>query len=183
MPLPPPTSRRDIHRRVIDMQAYAREDGLYDVEAHLVDTKPFLFESLGRPLPVPPGQALHDLWVRLTVDGDFVVRDICAASDNHPLRRLQGGRDHLARPDRGTPRPRLVGSRQAAFAWRRQLHAPDGGADSTRHHRDAGHSRLAARQRAEAQWRRTSAPARQLLCLPSQPRDSAAVLAGVLRRA
>ena len=66
------------------MQAYVREDGLYDVEAHLVDTKPFVFESLGRPLPVPPGQALHDLWLRLTVDGDFVVRDICAASDITP---------------------------------------------------------------------------------------------------
>jgi hypothetical protein len=118
MPLPHPTARRDIHRRQIDMQAYAREDGLYDVEAHLIDTKPFLFESLGRPLPVPGGQALHDLWVRLTVDGDFVVRDICAASDITPyavckeaettLRVLIGER--LARGWSATVKQRLRGA-------------------------------------------------------------------------
>lgn len=66
------------------MRAYARDDGLYDVEAHLVDTKPFLFERVSRQMSVPPGQALHDLWLRLTVDVDFVVRDICAASDITP---------------------------------------------------------------------------------------------------
>ncbi|XAH21997.1 DUF2889 domain-containing protein [Xylophilus sp. GW821-FHT01B05] len=84
MPLPTPAARRGIHRRTIDMQAYVRDDGLYDVEAHLVDIKPFLFESLGRPAPVPPGQPLHDLWVRLTVDGNYAVRDIRAASDVTP---------------------------------------------------------------------------------------------------
>ena len=41
MPLPAAAPRSDIHHRVIDMRAYRREDGLYDVEAHLVDTKPF----------------------------------------------------------------------------------------------------------------------------------------------
>ena len=95
MPLPIATARRDIHRRVIDMQAYARDDGLYDVEARLVDTKPFLFESLGRPLPVPAGHALHDLWVRMTVDGDFVVRDICAASDTTPYAVCKEAEDTL----------------------------------------------------------------------------------------
>lgn len=118
MPLPSPSSRREIHRRVIDMQAYAREDGLYDVEARLVDTKPFLFESLGRPQPVPPGQALHDLWVRLTLDADFVVRDICAASDVTPyavckeaettLRVLIGER--IARGWSATVKQRLRGA-------------------------------------------------------------------------
>jgi hypothetical protein len=66
------------------MRAYAREDGLYDVEAHLEDRKPFDFTRLSSPQPVPAGQALHDLWVRLTVDSDFVVRSIEAASDITP---------------------------------------------------------------------------------------------------
>jgi hypothetical protein len=84
MPLSAPAARGPIHRRVIDMQAYAREDGLYDVEARLVDTKPFVFERLGSPDPVPVGQALHDLWVRLTVDEQYVVRAIEASSDTTP---------------------------------------------------------------------------------------------------
>lgn len=118
MPLPPPTARRDIHRRVIDMQAYARDDGLYDVEAHLLDTKSFSFESLGRPFPVPAGQALHDLWVRLTVDGEYLVHEVCVASDITPyavckeaestLRVLIGER--IARGWSSTVKQRLRGA-------------------------------------------------------------------------
>ena len=84
MPLSEPGARRKIHRRVIDMEAYEREDGLFDVEAHLVDTKPFEFERVSCIEPVPAGQALHDLRVRLTVDSAFVVRAIEASSDTTP---------------------------------------------------------------------------------------------------
>ena len=85
MPLSEASARREIHYRVIDMRAYAREDGLYDVEAHLVDRKPFAFTRFSAPDPTPAGQALHDLWIRLTVDGEFVVRQIEAASDATPF--------------------------------------------------------------------------------------------------
>ena len=37
MPLSDATGRREIHHRVVDMRAYVRDDGLYDIEAHLVD--------------------------------------------------------------------------------------------------------------------------------------------------
>lgn len=84
MPLSPPAGRREIHHRVIDMNAYLREDGLYEVEAHLVDTKPFDFERMASPQPIPAGQALHDLWVRLTLDGNLVVQAVEAASDVTP---------------------------------------------------------------------------------------------------
>ena len=42
------------------MKVFRRKDGLYDVEAHLVDTKPFAFERVNRPDSCPPG-SLHDL--------------------------------------------------------------------------------------------------------------------------
>ncbi|WP_338050899.1 MULTISPECIES: DUF2889 domain-containing protein [Ramlibacter] len=84
MPLSTPGARREIHHRVIDMRAYAREDGLYDVEARLVDTKPYAFKRPSSPEPLPAGQSLHDIWVRLVVDGEFVVRGIEAASDVTP---------------------------------------------------------------------------------------------------
>jgi hypothetical protein len=85
MPLPAPRTRRDIHQRSITMQAYAREDGLFDIESHLVDTKPFAFKRAGGGAPWPPGAPLHDLWLRLTVDADFVVREVAAASDVTPF--------------------------------------------------------------------------------------------------
>ena len=84
MPLSIPAARREIHHRLIDMRAYARQDGLFDVEAHLVDTKPFDFLRLSLPVPIPAGEALHDLWIRLTVDAGFVVRAIEASSDRTP---------------------------------------------------------------------------------------------------
>lgn len=84
MPLSQPAPRREIHNRVIDMKVYAREDGLCDVEAHLLDRKPFPFKRAINPIPIPAGQPLHDLWIRLTVDGDRVIRHVEASSDITP---------------------------------------------------------------------------------------------------
>jgi len=84
MPLPAAVPRRSIHRRTLKMEAFAREDGLYDVESRLIDTKPFPFVRLSSPVPTPAGQFLHDLWIRVTVDADYVVRDIVASSDVTP---------------------------------------------------------------------------------------------------
>ena len=84
MPLPEAHPRRSIHRRRIEMEAFVRDDGLYDIEARLVDTKPFPFKRLSSPQPAPAGQALHDLWLRLSVDSDYVVREITASSDATP---------------------------------------------------------------------------------------------------
>lgn len=84
MPLNDPTARRQVHHRTIDLQTFAREDGLFDVEAHLLDRKPFAFRRLSRPTPIPPGEALHDLRIRMTIDQDLVVQDIQAASVTTP---------------------------------------------------------------------------------------------------
>jgi len=85
MPLSRATSRREIHQRVIDMKAYARDDGLFDVEAHLVDVKPFTHKRFSCNEPTPAGQPIHDLWVRITLDGDYVVQKIEAAADVTPF--------------------------------------------------------------------------------------------------
>ncbi|MBU68639.1 MAG: hypothetical protein CL858_24895 [Cupriavidus sp.] len=84
MPLSPPTHRKTIHHRLINMQAFRRDDGLFDIEAHLVDTKPFAFARVSNPAPLPAGEPLHDLWVRVTVDGNFFIHGIEAASDATP---------------------------------------------------------------------------------------------------
>ena len=96
MPLSSPAARREVHHRVIDMKTYAREDGLFDVEAHLVDTKPFDFVPLAWPEPVLANQPIHDLWIRLTVDGDYVVRAIEASSDVTPYPVCKGAQDTLS---------------------------------------------------------------------------------------
>lgn len=84
MPLKPPALRRKIHNRVIDMQAWAREDGLFDVEARLVDTKPFAYPRFSNPGLWPADAPIHDLSVRLSVDADMFVREVDVSTDTTP---------------------------------------------------------------------------------------------------
>ena len=75
MNLPPPAPRRHKHTRNISCEGYQREDGLWDIEARIVDTKPFRYRESFRGLR-EPGEAVHDMALRLTIDDDMVVRDI-----------------------------------------------------------------------------------------------------------
>ncbi|MGE4238958.1 DUF2889 domain-containing protein [Ramlibacter sp.] len=84
MPLPPPAPRKNVHDRVIAMRTYEREDGLFDVEGRVSDTKPFDFIRPNGPGTVPTGEFIHDMWIRLTIDREFVVREVAAASDTTP---------------------------------------------------------------------------------------------------
>ncbi len=83
MPLSTPAPRQHMHTRRIECHGYRRADGLWDVEAHIVDTKshPFPTDARGE---LAPGEAVHDMWVRLTVDDDFVIREAEAATDAGP---------------------------------------------------------------------------------------------------
>ena len=85
MPLSQPASRREVHARTIDIRAFGRDDGLYDIEAQLIDRKPFAFWRVAQLEPTPPGEPLHDFSIRLTVDKTLVVRSIEASSDTTPF--------------------------------------------------------------------------------------------------
>ncbi|MBI4185362.1 MAG: DUF2889 domain-containing protein [Proteobacteria bacterium] len=85
MPLSPPTRRQHWHLRQVECRGYARDDGLYDVEAHLVDSKTYDFDSHDRGR-VAAGEPVHDMWLRLTVDDGFRIRDAEAVTDAGPYR-------------------------------------------------------------------------------------------------
>lgn len=83
MSLPPPAPRRHLHTRTILCQGFEREDGLFDIEAHIVDTKPIPVEfSEGRR--VEPGTPFHDMELRLTVDDKLTVRDVEVTTHSAP---------------------------------------------------------------------------------------------------
>ena len=83
MPLPEPVRREPLHTRRVECRGYRRADGWWDIEGHLVDTKdyPFANEFRGE---IAPGIALHDMWLRLTVDDALVVRDVVAVTEAGP---------------------------------------------------------------------------------------------------
>jgi hypothetical protein len=82
MPLPPTIEREPLHTRSIELRGFKRADGLYDIEGHLVDTKPFDFKLAAGLRPA--GEAIHDMWLRITVDRELVIVDAAASTDAMP---------------------------------------------------------------------------------------------------
>ncbi|MGY8996734.1 MAG: DUF2889 domain-containing protein [Alphaproteobacteria bacterium] len=83
MPLPDPAPRKKIHTREIICHAYEREDDLWDLEAHLTDIKTYGFDNNDRGR-VEAGEPIHGMWIRLTIDAQFLVHDVEAAMDHTP---------------------------------------------------------------------------------------------------
>lgn len=84
MPLSPAAAREPIHTRRVTCEGYRRADGLWDIEGHLTDVKSYAFSNESRG-EVKPGEPVHDMWIRLTVDSDFVVREVEAVTDAAPF--------------------------------------------------------------------------------------------------
>ena len=83
MPLPVSEVERELtHTRRIRYEGYKRADGLWDIEAHLNDVKNHdyrLKTGVRRA-----GQAIHDMWVRVTIDRRMTIVDAAASSDAVP---------------------------------------------------------------------------------------------------
>jgi hypothetical protein len=97
MPLPVPEVERELtHTRRVRYEGYKRADGLWDIEAHLSDVKNHdyrLKTGVRRA-----GQPVHDMWLRVTIDGDMKIVAASASSDAVPY---PGGCETIA-PAYGT---------------------------------------------------------------------------------
>lgn len=83
MPLSPAAPRRHLHTRRITCEGFLREDGLWDIEAHMTDVKTYAFSTEYRG-ELAPGTPLHDMRIRLTVDDTLTVKAIEAVTDGSP---------------------------------------------------------------------------------------------------
>ena len=84
MPLSPPAPRTSMHTRSIECCGYERADGLWDIEGHLVDTKPYATTARDTIRPRAPGEPIHNMWLRLTIDLDMLIHEAEAATDSGP---------------------------------------------------------------------------------------------------
>ncbi|HXV24229.1 MAG TPA: DUF2889 domain-containing protein, partial [Alphaproteobacteria bacterium] len=80
-----PAKRRHLHTRTIIAEGYARDDGLWDIEGRLTDTKTYGFANRDRGR-IEAGDPLHDMRVRLTVDLDLRIHRIEATTEASPYR-------------------------------------------------------------------------------------------------
>jgi hypothetical protein len=83
MPLSAPAPREPIHTRTIDCRGFRRQDGLWDIEGHLTDTKTYAFSNQFRGV-LPPGEPVHDMWLRITVDDRLVIHAVEAVTEASP---------------------------------------------------------------------------------------------------
>ena len=84
MPLSKPAQRKHIHSRDIHCRGFEREDGFWDIEASLVDSKAYSFKNVDRGT-VNSGEPVHAMTIRLTVDDALVVLAAEAAIDASPF--------------------------------------------------------------------------------------------------
>jgi hypothetical protein len=122
MPLPEASPRRHVHTRAIDYRGFEREDGLWDIEAHMTDVKTYEFENKWRGT-VPVGEPLHEMLLRVTIDDEFIIRDVIAATDHSPF--------HMC-PDIAPNYKSLVGIRMGP-GWRRAIRQKVGGVEGCTH--------------------------------------------------
>jgi hypothetical protein len=125
-PEQPEVEREELHHRRIDLRFYRRGDGLYDVEAHLVDTKTAPFRRLLSAGDTPAGVPIHDLVLRLTIDDALCVRAAAAWMHATPFTVCRGATQTL--------QP-LVGLRMVA-GWNQRVRELLVGAASCTHLRE-----------------------------------------------
>lgn len=85
MPLSAPEDRELKHRRVVVCEGYERRDGLWDIEGHITDTKTYPYDN-GDSGMLDPGEPVHDMRLRLTLDASLKVVRAEAVTDASPFR-------------------------------------------------------------------------------------------------
>lgn len=90
MALSEAVKREPMHTRRIEVQGFLREDGLLDVDARLVDTKPYTFAN-DEAGEIPAGRPLHEMLVRMTVDEHLVITACEAVTLHSPYANCGGG--------------------------------------------------------------------------------------------
>lgn len=84
MPLPPPdVGREPLHTRSIRVESFVREDGQWDLEATLIDTKAYDF-SKNNGTNHPAGLPIHHILLRVTINDEFTITAAVAAYDAAP---------------------------------------------------------------------------------------------------
>ena len=82
MPLSSPVSRALRHTRAIQVDAFVRDDGLWDLDARITDVK---VNDVTLASGVRPGGTqLHNLSLRITINRELTVIDAQACSDAVP---------------------------------------------------------------------------------------------------
>lgn len=76
--LPPASPRKHLHVRQVRFDGYHRDDGLWDIEATLRDTKAHAISMHDKGV-LAAGEPVHDMAIRLTLDDTLTIRAIATS--------------------------------------------------------------------------------------------------------
>ena len=122
MPLPESSPRKHVHTRTITYKGYEREDELWDMEAHMTDTKTYKFSNDWRG-EMQAGEPLHEMLLRVTIDDDFIIQNVIAVTDNSPFEMC---------PEIAPNYKALIGIRMGP-GWRKAIRMQVGGVQGCTH--------------------------------------------------
>ena len=125
MPLPTPQPRKHLHHRAVSYDGYLREDGLWDIEARMTDTKayPMVSPEKGAMLA---GEPIHDMYIRATVDDTMTIVEITAVMASRPFAEC---------PQAVDPMQNMVGATMGR-GWRQAIEKAMGGIEGCTHLRE-----------------------------------------------
>ena len=123
MPLPRPSlTRTRLHTRRVAYECFRRDDELFDLEGHLTDVKDHEYALLTGVRHA--GDPVHDMWARVTVGSDYLIRAIEVRTDGMP---------YTGACDRIEPAyAKLVGA-SVLHGFRKTLHDTMGGVRGCSH--------------------------------------------------
>jgi hypothetical protein len=73
-----------LHRRSLEHRTWMHEDGTLEIESRLVDTKAY-DTHIGFNRPLPAGEPVHDMTIRILLGSDLLIRDIRLRMDSTPF--------------------------------------------------------------------------------------------------
>lgn len=122
MPLSPPAAREAIHNRSYDFHGYRREDGLWDIEGRIRDTKSYSFDNAHRGT-VEAGEPIHEMEVRLTLNDAYEVVEAEATTHHGPFAICPAI----------TPNFKKLAGLKVGPGWRESVRKRVGGAEGCTH--------------------------------------------------
>ena len=122
MTLSKPVKRKLAHSRKIQCYGFSRDDGLWDIEGHIVDIKSYSFKNVDRG-HISAGEPVHEMWIRLTIDDELVVHDAEASTVFSPYTTCTGAAGSYKA---------LIGSKIQP-GWRREVISRSGGSKGCTH--------------------------------------------------
>ena len=124
--LPAPQPRRPIHTRRIAFEGFLRDDGLWDIDCELVDTKSEEIQMHERGT-LPAGEPVHQMRIRVTLDDGLTIRDIQTVTQAAQFGECQNAVE--------APMRKLVGLTMGP-GWRKAIEGAIGGAAGCTHLRE-----------------------------------------------